>query len=457
MISISRSPLKARLARKVLKWATIAKRPLHVEEFKEAVAFGSDDRSWEEDKIPREDLMFESCRGLIIKDPDDGTVHFAHHTVRQYLTGGLSTKVDPVFEVAIWNAESLAGRTCVAYLSFSDFETQLASAAPMATLKQEGILESGGPLWMPSVLGIRKPMVNIPYRLLRGNSAVQPSESDYWKLLRPQPKPRYTPSTDLKYKYRLLCYAIEHWESHTRLLSLSTEALFVRRLENLAKHKTLAFDFRPWGSNEHFGPYGCVGCPNPSFEKLAAKDLPHISMIHYAAKTGNLLLLTSHDSTEVKIRDYIHHERYHQETLMIACRHNRLEVVEYLIRQAEYDISDGRAINAAAAAGHAEVLQYLLKLGRYPVKQYGDVLLLSAAKSGHEAVIEVLAEAGADFSACDKGTMRKIIETAAINGHDAVIRTLSYSGALNVVSRSKISIRDCKLPYTWRWSQGIAL
>lgn len=73
LVSITRNPLKARLARKVLKWATVAKRPLHVEELKEAVAFGPDDKSWEEDKMPHEDLMLESCKGLIIKDQDDGT------------------------------------------------------------------------------------------------------------------------------------------------------------------------------------------------------------------------------------------------------------------------------------------------------------------------------------------------------------------------------------------------
>lgn len=39
----------------------------------------------------------------------------------------------------------------------------------------------------------------------------------------------------------------------------------------------------------------------------------------------------------------------------VACHHNRLEIVEYLIRQAEYEIPGGKAINAAAAAGHTEV------------------------------------------------------------------------------------------------------
>ena len=241
MVTIIRSPLKARLARKVFAWATVAKRPLHVEELREAVAFGPEDKTWEEDKIPDEGPMLESCRGLIVKDQDDETVHFAHHTVRQYLTGGLSSRVYPIFEVPIWNAESLAGRTCVAYLSFSDFETQLTSTTPTVTLDQKGVLESGGPLWIPSILGIRKSMFNIPYRLLRGTPAQQQLQSDYLKHLRPLPKQRYSPSTNLKDKYRLLCYAIEYWEPHTRLdlkadsVDALADSVFVRRFEDLAK------------------------------------------------------------------------------------------------------------------------------------------------------------------------------------------------------------------------------
>ena len=455
LVKISRSPLRARLARKIFQWATVALRPLHVEELKEAIAFSPQDKHWEEDKLPNEDLMFESCRGLIIKDEGDGNVHFAHHTVRQYLIGGLATKVDPNFEVSTQNANSLAGLTCVAYLSFSDFEIQLTSATPAATFEQKGVLEAGGPLWIPSVLGIRKPMVKIPYKMLRGDSASQPLDFDCWKYLRPLLKQRFDPSPDLKDKYRLLGYAIENWEPHTRSIHIQ-DPVHARRFENLAKHKTLAFDFRPWGPNQHFGPYGCVGCPNSSDQSPVAKDLPYISMIHYAAKVGNLALLVSHDSTEMKLKDYLHHERYHQETLLIACRHNRIRIVDNLIKQAEYDVSDGKAVNAAAATGYTDVLQYLLGLGQYPVKQQGHIPLLLAAKSGHGAIISLLAEAGVDFFAYEEWNMETIVEskafyepfnserpsdifaqtaTAALhlavkNGHVAVIRMLHGYGGL---------------------------
>ena len=415
LATISRSPLRARLARKVFQWATVAQRPLHIEEFKEAVAFSPQDKHWEEDKIPNEDFMFESCRGLIIKD-EDGTVHFAHHTVRQYLIGGLATKIDPNFEVSIRDADSLAGLTCVAYLSFSDFESQLTSSTPTAILERKGVLESGGPLWIPSILGIRKPIFSIPYKMLRGDSASQASEFDYWKHLRPQPKPKHSPSTDLKDKYRILCYAIENWEPHTRSVHRN-DPVYARRVENLAKHKKLAFDFRPWGLNQHFGPYGCVGCPSSRDQSPIAKDLPYISMVHYAAKVGNLMLLTSHDSTDMKLEDYIHHERYHQETLLIACRHNRIEIVEYLVQLAKYDVSDGRAVNVAAAAGHADVLQHLLSRNQYQVEQQGHIPFLLAAKCGHEAIIILLAKAGVNFPAYEAQNIETLVASGALGDY----------------------------------------
>ena len=417
---------RAKLAQKVLKWVTVAKRPLHVQELKEAIAIQPEDKTWDDDKFPHEDLMFESCRGLIVKDEDE-TVHFAHHTVRQYITGGLTTKVDPFFEVSVIEADLLAGQVCVTYLLLSDFETQMTAQIPMATLEAKGVFALGGPSWIPSTLGMRRSMFNLPYKMLQGDPAVRLSNPDYWKSLLPQSKQRDSLSNNLKDKYRLLCYAIKYWEPHTR--RLDSGIYLAHRLRLLAKYKILAFEFRPWGAHTHFGLHGCVGCPNPDASTLAAKDLPYMSMIHYVAAVGNLALLKQIDTAEISLRDYIYHERYHQETLLVACRNNQVATIEYLIGQAAYDIHDGKAVNAAAAAGNIDVVQFLLDISQFSVKQNGETPLISAASNGHGDIVVALLEAGADFKNYDEQTRRTIIESAATHGHDHVIRILNGMGA----------------------------
>lgn len=430
LIKISQSPSGARLARKMFEWATVAKRPLHIEEFKEAVAFDQSDKSWNEDKIPHEDRMFEACRGLIIKDTEDQTVRFAHHTVPQYLTENLSTIVDPFFKISAVEAQIFAGHTCVSYLLFSDFETQL-TTAPL-NLGNQGVLQSGGPLKIPDILGIKAP-ITLPYRLLREKSGSRALRVDYSKHLNSTLTAKTKPPVAPDDKYRLLQYVIDYWETHVRSFSTSSasaSAELYGPLSRLALQKTLAFDFRPWGLNQHHGPHGCAGCPNPNtnITDLDATDLPNISMLHYAAKVGNmplLLLLQNPLVSQTRdISEYLHHERYHDETLLTACRHGRIEIVKHLMPLRPFHIGDGRAASAAATAGHADVLQHLLSFDRSWIGQQGDNLLLAAAKNGYDAVIGVLIEAGVSLGATDEQTGQGVLELVAMNGHIAAVRAL---------------------------------
>ena len=413
----------------MFKWATVAKRPLHIEEFKEAVAFDQNDKSWNEDRIPHEDRMFESCRGLIIKDDDDQTVRFAHHTVSQYLTTSLSTNIDLFFQISTIEAETFAGQICVGYLLFSDFETQLATT-PL-NLGNQGVLQSGGPLKIPETLGIKVP-VTLPYRLLRERSGSRAPKMDYSKDLNSRFQAKTHSPVARNDKYRLLQYVIEYWETHVRSYPTSDAKLHVP-LGRLALEKTLMFEFRPWGPNQHHGPHGCVGCPNPKTTDLDLADLPHISMLHYAAEVGNMpLLLLIQNSVGLQHRDismYLHHERYHDETLLIACHHGRIEVVKYLTKLKRFNIADGRAVSAASTAGHADVLQYLLSVDRSWIGQHGEKLLLAAAKNGFDAVIDVLVDAGVNlFTATDQQTGWGVLELAAMNGHHLVVRSFVIDG-----------------------------
>ena len=431
LTGISQSSSGAQLAQKMFKWATVAKRPLQIDEFKEAVAFNPSDKIWNEDKIPHEDRMFECCRGLIIKDAEDQTVRFAHHTVPQYLTTGLSTTIDPFFEISTIEAETYAGQICVSYLLFSDFETQLTTFT--LNLGNQGVLQSGGPLRIPDILGIKAP-VALPYRLLRERTGPRAPGMDYSKHLNSKFQAKSDSPVALHDKYRLIQYVIDYWETHVRSFpTASACAELYGPLSRLLLQKTLAFEFRPWGPNQHHGPYGCVGCPNSKMADLDATDLPNVSMLHYAAEVGNvpllLLLQNPHISQTRDISEYFHHERYHDETLLTACRHGKIEIVKYLMSLKSFDIADGRAFSATATAGHANVLQYLLSFDRSLIRQQGESMLLAAAKMGQEAIIGVLVEAGLSLEATDKQTGRGVLEVAAMNGHDSVVRSLFKTGA----------------------------
>ena len=427
LLKISKVPLpRQEIALRAFKWMVCSRRPMKAEELQEAVAFDGFDHSWDRDKVPDEDIMIETCRGFLVRDKEDGAVRFAHHTVQQYLVSapaiGTRFQIPPRSE-----AEAFVGEVCVTYLSFSDFETQVALRTPNVQLEHLGVFKDGGPVSIPSVLGIGKWLFDIPYHLLGGKAKTAPADIDYSKYLRSnRPKQPQAPST-LAEKYRLLEYIVAYWMEHTQVLEPALNA----KLQRLVMYKTLPFEFRPWGSNQHFGPYGCGSCPDPT----KAKELPFMSLFHYAAHAGHWSLIES------LVPEYCQHEYPVDETFLVACRQGQDKIVRNLMRKIKFDISDGRAINIAVTAGQADVLRYLLDdemegkcAPSYNICPNASSLLNSAATNGHENVINTI------FNYCnlataiyvndvDEHTGRTALFSAVMNGHENVVRKLLASGA----------------------------
>ena len=435
LLKISKSSLpKQEIALRAFKWTVCSRRPMKADELQEAVAFESLDSCWDRDKIPDEDLMIETCRGLLVRDEEDTTVRFAHHTVQQYVLSApeISTQEGSRFLVPTRSeAEAFVGQVCVTYLCFSDFETQVTLRTPNVHLEPVGVLKAGGPVRIPTVLGIGKSLLEIPYRLLGGKSNTASLDIDYSRYLTPNTWKRPQAPPTLVEKYRLLEYIVEHWMDHTRELEPGVDA----RFGWLVMYKTLSFEFRPWGPNQHFGPHGCVSCPDPT----KAKDLPLMSLFHYAARVGHWNLM------ELLVAEYCQHELPFDETFLIACRQGQDHIVQNLMRRINYDISDGRAISVAAAAGHADVFKYLLDLcenvameGRktssYDIVANASSLLNLAATNGHEKVVDIVldycdGEEGVDINKKDGRTGRTALFSAVMSGHENTVRKLLARGA----------------------------
>ncbi|KAL8797124.1 MAG: hypothetical protein Q9195_000591 [Heterodermia aff. obscurata] len=423
---IAQNAIQSLVARKIFIWTVCAQRPMGIEEAKEAIAFEPSDLSWDLEKIPDEDLMIETCKGLVIRDQGDGTIRFAHHTIRQYLLSEDAKKRNESFACSMEEAELFVGQMCLTYLSFSDFETQVSVKTPESKIKLPPVVPPlGTASWISNLLEVPSSFFQMPYRLLGGNSSTPAPDIDYMKYLRSAPTATDTAVHEkLSEKYKLLGYIIEYWIFYTKHIKASMGPLY-RKLHDIARHKQLSFEFRPWGPNQHHGKYGCVSCAPSGAALSVARNLPFMSMLHYAAEAGHWPLM------EPLINEYCSHEHGDDETLVIACRAGHLSVVEQLIHSYGFDLSNGKAM--IAAAGNEKIFTYLLEAAPidYPIfnKESESGPLIVASGNGYEAIVETLCRRGAQVGTLDIRTVEIALLAASSNGHDQIVRNLIAKGA----------------------------
>lgn len=213
LLSKIQNPLRQLLVRKMLQWIICARRLLHIDELLEAIAFTIEDDHWDPAKIPLDpSRLIRASGNLIVVDEENYSVHLAHYTVQQFLlTPTPSADNRFSFRFSREEAEHYLGETCVIYLSFNDFETQIVkytnkTKAHMAII-EKALLQSdsiaGGGLVESTVVAISK--------LFRPTNTYKPSNIDY---------SRHVPHSKhgLQSKYELLGYVVVEWLSHTSKL-----------------------------------------------------------------------------------------------------------------------------------------------------------------------------------------------------------------------------------------------
>ena len=152
-------------------------------------------------------------------------------------------------------------------------------------MRLTGILTPEGHDSIPESLGFGGSVFDKTQKLIRRPSRTVKVDIDYGEHLRLKPKPQ---AFDADNKYTMRKYVSQYWLEHTRRLSKpsTTHQKFVK----LATEKMLPFEFRPWGANRHYGPYGCSACHLARANDLRHKDLSLTSLFHWAAQNGHLPL-----------------------------------------------------------------------------------------------------------------------------------------------------------------------
>jgi ankyrin repeat protein len=231
----------------MFQWIICARRPLTTEEICEGIAFTIDDDFWNVAKIPTDILrLVRACGNLIVIDEETRTLQMAHYTVEQYILH-TSTSPDKFLHFDLQEAEELLGEVCIAYLNFSDFETQLVryvdngiNAGMAAMEKVVTSSQNSGPLAAMSAI-----------HRIRG-SRIEATNIDFSRYITMKTKP----PEDLLDGYRLLSYVRENWLWHTARFRPNGQVTKRRDVlfGNLVVEKQLPFSFRPWKTTSNAKP-----------------------------------------------------------------------------------------------------------------------------------------------------------------------------------------------------------
>lgn len=195
-----------------MQWITCSRRLLHIDELLEGVAFTIDDDHWDSAKIPMDPgRLIRASGGLIVINDDDRSVQLAHYTVQQFLLVASLEQTDPstfTYHFTQAEAERYVGDTCIIYLCFSDFETQITRYTNRTKAHMEVIEKAL--LTSNSIArgGYIESAVVALSNLLRPRSVYRPSNIDF---------ARHMPyaSHGLRPKYELLGYILNEWLHHT--------------------------------------------------------------------------------------------------------------------------------------------------------------------------------------------------------------------------------------------------
>ncbi|RCI16896.1 hypothetical protein L249_2885 [Ophiocordyceps polyrhachis-furcata BCC 54312] len=414
------------LATEVLTWIICAKRRLTTLELQHALAteVGHDD--FRRDNISDVEDIVSACAGLVTVDKESDVIRLVHVTAQQYFDRERST----------WfpDAEHLISTTCVAYLSFSIFES-----GPCKTRDEfEKRLET--------------------YRLYRyaaiwwGVHSLASSSLPYGVLAFLQCKPKVQGSGQAR---------LVRFQPHVGTTGLHMAINF--GMEEAAD--VLVESGQDVDSKDHDDRTPLHLAAGRGYEKavglLLEKGADHSlterkgwTPLLCASGNGHLPIVRMllDKGTEVSCADYEGRTSLH---LAVEKGH---EAVASLLLDKGAEVEPKNKMNYpsplsyAADGGHEAIVQLLLDKGADAGVTDGDgrTPLHLAAQRGHEAVVSLLLERGADLDAARQKCHSTPLSLAAKYGHPAVVRLLLERGA-------GVDVKDWihdRTPLSWAAGQG---
>ncbi|KAF3185889.1 hypothetical protein TWF788_003937 [Orbilia oligospora] len=176
----------------------------------------------------------------------------------------------------------------------------------------------------------------------------------------------------------------------------------------------------------------------PSPKKLLhhLNDTNDVTPIYYASFGGLLFAIKDLIS---KGHDIDGNSQYYGNTLQATAARGHKETVEFLLSQGADVIAQDAShyrntLNAASVKGHLNIIKLLLKQGTYVSTQYKNCncTLHATALEDHVKIVKLLLNYSADPNIKDSGEFGSILAVTSLEGNEDIIRILlRYSANIN--------------------------
>ena len=466
------NPENRHRGKQIFSWVAIAKRPLTVEEVRQAIATDPQRNTWDEKRLINniEGAIACCCGDLIFVDEEHRTIHFTHGSVKQYLTLQDVQKSPTYYQVDLEEADAEAGAVCVTYLNSTALGTQIVRATD-----SNGYLNEIPTTVAHNSLPLGKTVNDIAINFLKRH--------DRSRKLQDRPLKEASGDNEASRQKFLLNqhsfrpYAENFWLEHTkrRIDPESSPVLWeiwCDLIEGAGRTNNLCstpWTFRDWKERaenvvtwiveqDHFSMAQLVLRAQPKFPtfdvealfELAVerghKDLLKICLetgdvppttvdfaLPLAAGSGDLDILNQLLSISADVN--ARRTSSSKTALQAAASCGHTEVVKRLLEEsADVNASachdDGRtAIQAASGMGHLEIVILLLganaEINGAAHYDNGRTALQAAAEGGHWLVVGRLLREKAEVNAapCDRNG-RTALQAAAENNHLEVLERL---------------------------------
>ena len=231
------------MGKKVFELITAARRPLTLEELREAISIPPGNTTWSAAKLVNDVMKSLSCCGsLVVVDEELSTVHFAHSSVKQHLETRPGNLDIPEYHIEPFSASLSMGQIIVTYLNLDVLQGQLtnASKSPSTSATQDAsfLLRASLPHSTRSSSLARKLLKN---RKMTGYDVGRDLEKVAGFTRNSKVQPQHANS--------FLSYAQEQWLFHCQAISFSNDWKWFRLLARLIDGDIRTVEL-PWTSED---------------------------------------------------------------------------------------------------------------------------------------------------------------------------------------------------------------